>query len=713
MSVLLALLAALSYGLGDFVGGVTSKRASPWAVALVVQLSGGVLVLGFSPVLGGAPDSGDLLWGLVAGIGNGFGTAFLYRGLATGRMGVVAPISGVGAALVPVVVGVATGERPTPLVWIGILAALPGIWLVAREPSAEDVTGARPTSSGALDGVLAGVGFGSLFAALAQIPEEAGFLPLALNQLVAAGVVVVVAVALRSPWVPGRTALLGVVSGVLGALATGAFLVASQGGYLTVTAVLASLYPAFTVILAAAVLREHVHRGQAVGLVLCAVAVTLVAAGPTSAEPSSAPEPEPATVREPATPPGEQQPAPTTEPLVIAVAPTERVRDVPLASAERLEARTRGRWRGHRIVTTPRELLAAAPGAIAMLPASRAPAWVRAWTVDGLDPFRRPGSYPLRTAGPTPGRVTTLTVVGDVMLGRGVPDPAAALAVGAALTRPADLTIGNLESTLSDDGVPQQPGDDSFHADPDLVRDLARAGFDAVSLANNHTGDYQERALLQTVERLQSSRVVPFGAGADLRSATRAAVLERHGLRFGFLGFNAIGETPPATPDTPGALSVRMPPRTGPLVRADLAHVTRAVRRLARRVDVVVVVPHWGGNYTHIPDPAQGLVARRLAAAGADLVAGGHPHWVQGLEWIRGTPVAHSLGNFVFDMDFMDQTMEGVTLTATFWGDELRAVELTPYRMGPRFAPRELGTARGRVVLSDVWAHSGPPYLIP
>ncbi len=233
-----------------------------------------------SLVTDGSPTSTDLWWCVAGGVGNGFGTAFLYRGLSSGRMGVVAPISGVGAVLVPVAVGLATGERPPLLVWVGVLAALPGIWLVSRAPAAEEVSGAVPSRSGVLDGVLAGLGFGSLFAALAQIPEEAGFLPLALNQLVAAVVIILVAVALRQEWVPReRVALLGVVSGGLGALATGLFMVATQGGSLTVAAVLTSLYPAFTILLAATVLREHVHRTQAAGLLLCGVAIALVAAG--------------------------------------------------------------------------------------------------------------------------------------------------------------------------------------------------------------------------------------------------------------------------------------------------------------------------------------------------------------------------------------------------------------------------------------------------
>lgn len=277
MSILLSLLAAASYGLGDFNGGVFSKRGGPWAVSLMAQIGGTVLVVVVALVLGGSPTTVDLGWAVLAGVANGFGTAFLYRGLASGRMGVVAPVSGVGAVLVPVAVGVATGERPEALVWVGVLIALPAIWLVSREPVDGPAVGA---GSGVTDGVLAGLGFGTLFAALAQIPEEAGFLPLALNQLVAGVAIVAVALALRQDWVPrNRYALGGIISGVLGALATGLFQVATQHGYLAVAAVITSLYPAFTVLLAALVLREHVHRTQAVGLALCAGAVVLVAAG--------------------------------------------------------------------------------------------------------------------------------------------------------------------------------------------------------------------------------------------------------------------------------------------------------------------------------------------------------------------------------------------------------------------------------------------------
>ncbi len=277
IAVLLALLGAAAYGVSDFIGGLFGKRASAWAVAATGGVGGACASLVLALVDAGNPDVGALAWGAGAGIGSGVGTAFLYRGLASGRMGVVAPISGVLAVVLPVVVGVTTGERPGVLVWVGIAVAVPAIWMVARDPATSDQ---ERIGSGARDGVLAGIGFGGLFACLGQVPESAGFWPLVMNQVVGVAVVAIAATVLGTTWVPRDAAAWGgALAGLLGGLATWAFLVATHHGLLSVSAVLTSLYPAFTVLLAAVVLREHVHRTQAWGLALCGAAVVLVATG--------------------------------------------------------------------------------------------------------------------------------------------------------------------------------------------------------------------------------------------------------------------------------------------------------------------------------------------------------------------------------------------------------------------------------------------------
>ncbi|QNN53010.1 DMT family transporter [Nocardioides mesophilus] len=286
MAVLLALGSALAYGLSDFVGGLVSRRASAWAVAVLGQLSATACTALVALRVGGSPGTDDLACALLAGVGSGVGTGFLYRGFAAGRMSVVAPVSAVGAAVVPVLVGTLGGERPSAWVWLGILLALPGIWLVAREPDpprpdpAATAVGLASLADGLTDGILAGLGFGVLFSALGQIPDSAGWWPLTTAQAVSVPTVVLLAVVLRAPWVPrGRPVRWALAAGPLGATATGCFLLATQQGYLTIAGVLASLYPATTVLLAAALLHERIHRAQGVGLGLCGAAITLVVVG--------------------------------------------------------------------------------------------------------------------------------------------------------------------------------------------------------------------------------------------------------------------------------------------------------------------------------------------------------------------------------------------------------------------------------------------------
>lgn len=433
-------------------------------------------------------------------------------------------------------------------------------------------------------------------------------------------------------------------------------------------------------------------------------------------------------------PPQEQQPtdtsAPTatpatsSQPLVLAINLHRAPLDVPLRLAHRIADGQPVTWRrlgqpGRRVVvrTGPHALDAVEQheDVLAVVPARRLRPTVQAVTVGSVDPLRTPESYPLSTAGPAPAEVTTMTVVGDIMLGRGVAaaqppgDPAAPLRPLRRRLDSADITVGNLESTLSQAGPPQQGGE-SFAADPAVLGGLSTAGFDLLTLANNHTGDYGQRALLQTVRRVRHFPIAPLGAGRDAQAAWRPVVVRRHGVRFGFVAFNAIGETPRATATSPGAAEVRMPPRTGPLNRPDLRRLTGTIRRLARRVDVVVALPHWGDQYTHVAVPAQRAVGRAMVDAGADLVVGEHPHWTQGVQVRSGRPIVNCLGNFVFDMDFSAQTQRGAMLELVFWGERLMGLRFVPYRIGPDFAPRPVEGRVGRAILGSIWRSSDPPY---
>ena len=276
IGLVLALTAALAYGASDFIGGTGSRQHSAWGMVATGQVTGAALMVACGLLAPADPRPADFAWALLAGAGSATGSIFLYRGLSRGRMGVVAPVSAVGAAVLPVLVGVGLGERPTWLAWLGLLVALPGIWLVSRGSTA-CATGTR---GGLVDGAAAGAGFGVLFIALGQIPGDAGLTPLAANQLFGAVLTVVVAAALGQEWRP-RLGVLpwGSASGALGAAGTLTFLLSTHATGLGVAAVLTSLYPAVTVLLAWVVLGERLGGGQRIGIGICTLAVATLAIG--------------------------------------------------------------------------------------------------------------------------------------------------------------------------------------------------------------------------------------------------------------------------------------------------------------------------------------------------------------------------------------------------------------------------------------------------
>lgn len=280
MAVVLALGAAVGFGLSDFVAGVSSRQRSAWSVAVACQIVAGLAIALVAIGRLGDPSIADWGWGALAGVGNAIGTGFLYRGLGSGRMSAVAPVSAVGAALLPVAVGLTLGERPSAVVWAGIVAALPGIWCVSRVVDHPVAGAGAGVATPLRDGVLAGLGFGIVFAALGRVPESAGMQPLLLDQVVALVGIVGLAMLSGEQWRPQGIAVWGGAgAGVLGSTATVLYLLSSQVGELTVVAVLTSLYPAVTILFAAVVLRERVHSWQGLGLVLCGVATVCVGTG--------------------------------------------------------------------------------------------------------------------------------------------------------------------------------------------------------------------------------------------------------------------------------------------------------------------------------------------------------------------------------------------------------------------------------------------------
>jgi drug/metabolite transporter (DMT)-like permease len=274
MGILLALAAAVLYGSSDFGGGLASRRLGSLRVSVtgsaVAALAAWVTLI----LVGGpGPSLRAVAWGLASGLAGGAGTLVLYRGLARGQMSVVGPLSAVGAAVVPVVAGVALGERPSLLSVAGVLVALPAIVLVAASGSVRGKLGA-----GLFDGLAAGLAFGILFIGLAQAGRNAGLWPVASEQTGALLITLAVAVKTREPLrIPLRAAGLPVLAGASGMAATLAYFYATHFSMLAIAAVLVSLYPGVTVLLARTVLHERFTPAQRAGLGLCALAIAAIA----------------------------------------------------------------------------------------------------------------------------------------------------------------------------------------------------------------------------------------------------------------------------------------------------------------------------------------------------------------------------------------------------------------------------------------------------
>ena len=295
MAIVLGLLVALFYGSGDFLGGLASKRTPAVTVVLgsfalsavlVAVTTGGWYLVGSPPT----PEGRDLWLGVAVGLTGPLAVSLLYRGLAMGRMSVVAPITAVVAAIVPLVWALVDGERPSPIALIGVAVALVSIVLVAGAPEHEDhpdAAAAAPLAKVIPPAVASGLGFGALFVLLGETSSDAGLWPLLVARPVAVVVTAAAALALalragRSARaiIPARVAWPVVAgAGVLDITANAIYLAATNAGLLSIVAVLSSLYPAATVVLARIVLGERLHRVQVVGLGLAAGGIAAMATG--------------------------------------------------------------------------------------------------------------------------------------------------------------------------------------------------------------------------------------------------------------------------------------------------------------------------------------------------------------------------------------------------------------------------------------------------
>lgn len=281
MGILLATCAALVYGAADFVGGMASKRTSTWSVAALSQIFGVLFLLLVFPLLhSGAARGGDLLWGGIAGIAGAGAVGFLYRGLAIGRMSVVSPITAVLAAALPVVWGVARGERPSVFAYVGIALALGAVVLVSSasaEPT-EAAARVRGLAPGIPQALIAGTGFGLFFIFLAHTSPDSGVWPLIGARAASIALLLAVALVTRNSILPAQGTLGPIaLSGLLDMGANVLYLLSTKFALLAIAAVITSLYPASTVLLARMVLHERLNARQWSGVAAAGAGVVLIA----------------------------------------------------------------------------------------------------------------------------------------------------------------------------------------------------------------------------------------------------------------------------------------------------------------------------------------------------------------------------------------------------------------------------------------------------
>lgn len=360
----------------------------------------------------------------------------------------------------------------------------------------------------------------------------------------------------------------------------------------------------------------------------------------------------------------------------------------------------------------------------------------------GVDRVRDVGEWPLVATLPAdaesdgdgydPASAVTIVAVGDIMLDRGVARTVKILDKGVdfpfngryaditsrvccsgfghkvprakrfgpknavrSLVSEADLALANFENPAPTRFRYHTKGT-VFSADPALIEGVAKAGFDWVSLGNNHIRDAGATGIAQTRKHLEKAGIAFSGAGKDLAQAREPAMLEVGDLTIALLGYDTIAKYYAATDTRAGNAQA-----SAKVVRADIKKAREA------GADLVIVYPHWGVEYRATPSAAQKKLGRAMIDAGADMVIGNHAHWAAAMEVYKGRPIWYALGNFVFDQDWSEPTMEGISLELTMDGNELVQANMRPHIILDESQPNFLDpTADGRIVMDQVWKAS-------
>jgi poly-gamma-glutamate synthesis protein (capsule biosynthesis protein) len=355
------------------------------------------------------------------------------------------------------------------------------------------------------------------------------------------------------------------------------------------------------------------------------------------------------------------------------------------------------------------------PDALGLVPWDEVGPRVKALSVDGVPLLDsdRSGDYPLRPEGgtvPDPEKLRRVVVGGDIVLDRGqyytviqkgmgidfpldggsaavtsrVPEPSAysetgiihqftaertgrAGAVREYLTG-ADLTLANFENPVIRDAV-WHPDATTFTGDLRLMPVLDQAGLDGVTLGNNHILDAGTTGLNETMRHLDDAGIAHAGAGMNLAEARKPMVFDLGGTKVGVLSYLDV-------PSYGWAWATQTAPGTAPLLQ-DI--MEEDIKRLRPRVDLILVMPHWGKEYIATPEPQQVDLAHAAIDAGADIVIGGHAHWPKGIEMYEGKPTFYGVGNFLLDQSWSEETSTGIFAEITLYGDDVVQVRPVPF----------------------------------
>ncbi len=259
----------------------------------------------------------------------------------------------------------------------------------------------------------------------------------------------------------------------------------------------------------------------------------------------------------------------------------------------------------------------------------------------------------------------TLAFAGDIMLDRGVRNSVvknfnndySALFEKVDVLKKSDISFANLEGTASDQGEDQK-NLYSFRMDPAVVPALNGAGFNVLSVANNHVGDWGRPAYMDTLARLKENEILYTGGGNTKAEAETPAIIEKYGMKIGFLGFSDKG---------PAYLEAGVD-KAGLLLASD-PHFDQIIQNAAKQVDYLIVSFHFGEEYQTKHNARQEFLAHQAVDDGAKIVIGAHPHVVEDTEVYKNSYIAYSLGNFIFDQKFAVNTMQGLLLEVKLWRD--------------------------------------------